>query len=82
MLTCCHQVSKLRGVLFPTQAILATPATPVLEHVIQKDVPLCSSQMKKISKETLHVPDDHDYKACINMLPLATSILLSALVFK
>ena len=82
MLTSCHQVSKLRGVLFPTQPILATLATPGLEHLMQKDVPFCSSYTNKISKETLHVPDDHDYKTCINMLPLATSILLTALVFK
>jgi len=82
MLTCCYQVSKLRGILFPTQAILATLAGPVLEHLIQKDVPFCSSHANKTSKETLHVPDDYDYKTCINMLPLATPILLTTLVFR
>lgn len=43
MLTCCHQVYKLREVLFPTQAILATLASRVLEHIIQKDMAFCSS---------------------------------------
>lgn len=82
MLTHCHQISRLRGVLFPTQPILTTLATPVLEHLIQKDVLFCSSHTKIISKETLNAPDDRDYKVCIKMLPLATSILLTTLVFK
>lgn len=36
----------------------------------------------KFSKETLYAPDDRDYKMCINMFPLLTSILLTTLVFK
>lgn len=46
---------------------------------------MCSPALhtrKKISKETLNAPDDRDYEVCIKMLPLATSILLTTLVFK
>lgn len=65
MLTHCHQISRLRGVLFPAQAILATLATPVLEHLIQKDVLFCSLHMKKkIVKKPFMPPDDRDYNRC------------------
>lgn len=48
MLTFFHQVSKLSGVPFPTQAIVGKGlANPVLEDIIQKDVPFCSSHKKK-----------------------------------